>query len=78
MAVKQSMVYPNPTTGVIYLQGAHEGDDFEIHSVLGEIVYRKKIIGKTSFSVQELPKGIYLYQIHRDGKAIDTGKLIRD
>ncbi len=76
ISVKKSMMYPNPTTGIIYLQEAHEDDDFEIHSVLGEVVYRKKVTGKTSFSVQELPKGIYLYQIHRHGKVVDTGKLI--
>ncbi len=78
LAVKQSMVYPNPTTGVIYLQGAQEGDGFEVHSVLGEVVYRKKVTGKTEFSVHELPKGIYIYQLHHDGKVVDTGKLIRD
>ncbi len=78
LAVKQSMVYPNPTTGTIYLQGADEGDSFEIQSLLGASVYKTKIANETSFSIQDLPKGIYFYQIHRNGKTVDTGKLIRE
>lgn len=72
------MIYPNPTTGNITILGTNEGDLFELQSVVGSTVLQQKMEASSAVSIQNLPRGIYFYQIHRDGKAIDTGKLIRD
>ncbi len=72
-----SMIYPNPTSGFITVSGASEGDVLDIKSVFGQSVYQVTVDEKMTLSTEEFAKGIYFYQIQRDGKVIDTGKLIR-
>ena len=74
----KSMIYPNPTSGFITISGAEEGDVLDIKSVFGQSVYQVAVTDKMRLSTQELSSGIYFYQIKRDGKVIDTGKLIKD
>jgi PKD repeat protein len=56
-------VSPNPTTGVIYINGTTKGS-FALYSTAGQEVLKHEVISENSkIDLSNLPKGIYTYSL---------------
>ena len=71
-------IYPNPTTGMIYIHLAPEMKDSEItvYAVTGNRLYTKKLMksGETTLDLSYLNQGVYVLRI--TGIGISESKLI--
>jgi hypothetical protein len=68
-------IYPNPTTGnlYIYLEGETQ---LEVFNLMGQSVHTTTVSGSTTLSLGGLPKGIYLVQLQQKDKPIYWQKII--
>lgn len=75
-------VFPNPTDGMITVEGEEYGSDlvFEVHDFFGRVVKRIDL-GYSStrhqIPLDGLPNGQYFYCILKDGQRVSTGKFIK-
>jgi hypothetical protein len=67
-------VYPNPTTGRIYLQGLQNGAIVDLYSVLGQKLHSYSIVGDAEINLN-LSSGVFILTIHSEGK-FKTQRLI--
>jgi Viral BACON domain/Secretion system C-terminal sorting domain len=79
--VKPVAVFPNPTTGLVYVVLPNrQMADLSIHNLLGQIIVQKNQVNEdTSFDISSQPDGIYWLQIEKDGhrevkKIVKTGR----
>jgi len=73
------LVYPNPVVDIIYIvtEQPSESLRFELIDMQGRKVLSENLTGvRNQISVGELPGGIYLYQIIRNGE-ISYGKIMK-
>jgi len=71
-------LYPNPTTGIFYLNTNQKIKSIEVYNLLGASIYREspKINNnKCEINLTNLPKGLYVVKIS-DGKSSIQRKLI--
>jgi hypothetical protein len=74
-------IFPNPfgASATIVLSGTlpAEGTVFKMYNVLGEQVMNTLLINQTNtLNTDQLPSGIYFYEMIRNNKTIQTGKLV--
>lgn len=70
-------IYPNPTKGIVFIQGDFDTENttIEIVTATGSVV--KKVIGGGKIDISELPKGLYIVRITSNNK-VGTKKLIKN
>jgi len=72
-------VYPNPATDYIKVFKAiqvHESD-FQLYNTSGQMILYKHLTDNiTEINISSLPAGMYLFNILKDGKQMETGKLV--
>lgn len=84
-SLKQSMAtqiqwkyYPNPTTGIVYVQCEQMVGDLYITDLTGKVLARYSIgsDGKTTLDLSELANGLYLLRYQYESDKFLTGKII--
>jgi hypothetical protein len=79
----QFRLIPNPTSGDFVLKFQNELDspvDFSIYNISSQEVYRQSIEKGTvskRFSLENLPRGLYFYQISQSGVVLKTGRVVK-
>lgn len=69
-------IYPNPTSGTIYIECLNNKYDLNIYNSIGQNLLSQKIgINKSKFDLSNQPNGIYFLQL-RSEKQVLTQKLI--
>ena len=68
-------IYPNPTTGIINIEGINQESVILIYNSFGEQVFNYKLNGTAKIDLSENPKGIYIIKIS-NSKEIYFQKLI--
>lgn len=80
LALHSYEIYPNPTRNqsfTIKSRNNYNNTQISCYSSIGKQIHQQKIQStETEIDVSEWPAGIYLVVIHRDGKVMDTIKLI--
>ena len=76
----QLRFYPNPATSVVtfdFVKGYDKGYVLQVYNFLGRRVHESKNIPqKTSITLTDFSRGIYIYQlVDRTGKIIESGKF---
>ena len=70
--------YPNPFTDIIYIGGNSSLiKNVYINNMLGQRIKEIDLEGKTSFSTENLPKGIYLVVFERFDKKMESVRMIK-
>jgi hypothetical protein len=71
------IVYPNPSSGEIEIQGLQAGSkvSFELFNILGKSVVKQMVSPGEKLQLNSLKNGIYLYRVQSPHK-LNTGKLI--
>jgi hypothetical protein len=57
-------IYPNPTCGILYIEGASKEDMVELISITGAVMYQKMISDNASVDISHIPDGIYFIKIN--------------
>jgi plastocyanin len=72
-----SNIFPNPFQNELAIQGCNGGEVF-LYSVVGRLELNQQITNDSyTLSTNELPSGIYLYQITMANKETVSGKIIK-
>lgn len=77
--VKDVIVYPNPTTGLINIQKGQQIQNatIEIFDLNGKLITRQVLLSDLSqINLENNPKGTYIYKIMNKTGLVDTGKII--
>ncbi len=73
-------VYPNPVTnGRLFLQFEESPTGkavFQLYDASGKQVLTHNLQGNTEISLEQLPSGIYLYQVNTNDQRLNQGRLI--
>ena len=71
-------VYPNPATGVLFVNCNVMGNlNFELYSVSGQRMINKTINGHTSLDISALPAGVYFYNVtNGTGSNVKKGQVV--
>jgi hypothetical protein len=69
-----AIVYPNPTTSAISIETGETIETIFVRNLLGETVMEET---KKSFSVEQLPAGIYILQI-KTAKGMGTVRFVKE
>ncbi len=77
-ASKNSMVYPNPTSGIFYLKGlGTQTAALKIYNSSGqEVLYQARVQEQQSIQLHHQPAGLYLVQVLQKGKVLYSTKLL--
>ena len=70
-------VYPNPTTSILNLEGMHTTDIIQLFDLQGKLMLTGNLQTNT-LDISTLEKGVYLLRITRDGKHVQTTKILKD
>lgn len=68
--------YPNPTTGLVKVEGLQDEAKVDIHDISGKIIETLSIGSNSAFSIQHLQNGIYFCKT-RSGGNYYTNKIIK-
>lgn len=69
-------LYPNPSSGVVYLEINEEVSGIEVYNMNGQVVFSSSIKqGQSIIDLQSLDPGVYLYRILKNQNQITTGKI---
>lgn len=68
-------VYPNPTTGMVYINGL-DGGEVIIFDINGKLIYQNKVEGEAQVDLSNLPAGVYFVKGKKADKTFAT-KLIK-
>ncbi len=77
-ASKNTMVYPNPTSGIFYLKGlGTQTAALKIYNSSGrEVLYQPAVHEKQSIQLHHQPAGLYLVQVLQKDKVLYSEKLL--
>ncbi len=69
-------IYPNPANDVLHIeQGSNRGLVFEIYDMTGKIVTATELDKSGNISITNIPSGIYVTRISKNGVPLQTRKL---
>jgi hypothetical protein len=70
-------VFPNPTSSILNIDGLHATDEIQVLDLQGKLMLNGSQQSK-SIDISTLDKGVYLLRVTRDGKHIQTVKILKD
>lgn len=70
-------IYPNPTSSILNIDGLHSSDKIQLLDLQGKLIL-SGIQQSKSLDISTLEKGVYLLRVSRDGKHIQTVKILKD
>jgi hypothetical protein len=71
------IVYPNPASSILNIDGMRSSDKIQLLDIQGKIVLDGSQQSK-SLDISELEKGVYLLRVTREGKHVQTIKILKD
>lgn len=70
-------VYPNPSNGIFNVEANASGNfEIEVTNLIGQVIYKGRIVTGTTKIDLKAKAGIYYYNISENGKAVNQGKLV--
>ncbi|MDP4281263.1 MAG: T9SS type A sorting domain-containing protein [Bacteroidota bacterium] len=78
--IHDAIVYPNPGKDYLYIKSGKQisGSEFRMFSIDGKECCEKNILEETTkLSTQNIPSGMYTWQLIYKNKIIETGKWIK-
>lgn len=73
-------VYPNPTSGTVYIANAVEGDKLiEVFNYQGALVKRHRLSGTEShINLSDLPGGVYFMLLKTESAEVQSFKIVKE
>jgi uncharacterized repeat protein (TIGR01451 family) len=73
----QLSIYPNPSTGMIHINGATSAVQYEVCDITGRVVVTGIYNGNTSIDLGQYGKGLYLIRLTQNGDSSVQRVIIR-
>lgn len=74
IAKESSKIYPNPTTGLVYIKTKEKVEKFEVYNISGQKLSEGN---STTINISDFVPGAYLIKIQTNNKKISTEKIIK-
>ena len=74
-STQKFILYPNPSTGNVFIHSSYEEMDLKIVDVLGNLVFQKRLVKEDESISLNLSSGIYFYQGFTVNKTL-SGKVL--
>lgn len=74
VAKESSKIYPNPTTGLVYIKSTEKVEKFEVYNISGQKLSEGN---STTINITDFVPGTYLIKIQTNSKKISTEKIIK-
>ena len=74
-ALDQITVYPNPTNGILHIEGIHETTNYRLFNSLGQVVMEGQSDSDLQINVKPLGQGFYFMEIS-NSLGVSTRKII--
>lgn len=71
----QLKLYPNPTTGIVYLTTSSDAQTITIVNAVGQLVFTTKAQPEMEINLNHLASGVYMVQV-QSGKGVTTQRLV--
>jgi hypothetical protein len=71
-------VFPNPTTGLVYVNGIQTSASVKVINLVGKEVINTEINANGTIDMSSVPAGIYMLVIENANGAISTKKVIKN
>ncbi|MBE0648700.1 MAG: T9SS type A sorting domain-containing protein [Bacteroidales bacterium] len=68
-------VYPNPTSGTIYIMGA-QNTRVSLYSPSGTLVKSVEIFNAPSFNIPDVSNGVYMLRVERTNGTVIQKKIV--
>ena len=70
------MIYPNPSSGVVFINNVEAGSVLEIIGLTGKTVH-SAVVGPSAkrVALNHLPSGLYLFKLNGTDGLIKTGRI---
>jgi len=76
--IKNLLVYPNPSSDIVNLEANETISQVSVFNLLGQEVIRQNVNGTTGkVNISSLPQATYVMQIHTEGGASATLKVVK-
>lgn len=71
-------ICPNPFTEKLSITtSVNETLEFVMYDITCKIVAREQINGNNTFLLNKLKEGLYIYELRKDNRIVETGKIIK-
>jgi hypothetical protein len=70
-------IYPNPATGLFYVEGAELGARIRVYNPVGVMLQETLVSGTEVISLEDQPNGMYFITISNGDKVLNHTKLIK-
>jgi WD40 repeat protein len=72
-------IYPNPTSGIIYIPNSCNSSNYEIYDISGQLLFSNSVIGQNELVLDfaKYPTGCYFIKVN-SGNKINTYKVIKE
>jgi len=79
--IKSSIVSPTPFYNNLTIQHLNKGDELFIYSSMGETIFSKRVSKESTcehnIQLDNIPAGVYILHIFREGKILTKTKLLK-
>ena len=69
-------ILPNPSTGIFKISTAEIFDKIEVTNIIGRS-FNAIQINDNQYSISELPSGLYIVSLIKDGKKLGSRRLMK-
>ncbi len=72
-------IYPNPFTDKVNITISDNGlSEFILFDIASKKIFNQSFKNSISINTEQLPKGIYLYEVRNKNEVIEKGKVVKD
>jgi len=71
-------IYPNPSTGILRAEAPTEDAVIRLYNLQGQLVLARPFDFCTEINAEELPSGLYLWEIWHDSQKQASGKWVKE
>jgi hypothetical protein len=72
-------VYPNPITNELRVEANSNGDfKIVVYNILSQSVLQKEFEKSATLNTEQLPEGIYIYEVRNKNEVIQKGKVVKE
>lgn len=71
--------YPNPAKNIIHINSSYNQHvTWKLYQMNGQLLKEVVFTNKATVNIAELPKGVYVYSVEKEGTVVKNGKLLID
>lgn len=72
-------IYPNPTSGLVYVEGLDKGDELLLYTATGQLLQSANVVeGKNTLDLSKYAVGVYLIQVNKLDGSVHYERIVKN